>query len=91
MKKAACWIPMLAALALLVGCGAWQGQSFSDENWGRSFETARLNQTFDPAAGKTAEPVEGLDGTAADNSVEGYKGSFKGQKKEQTVNILKLQ
>jgi hypothetical protein len=91
MKKAACLIATIAVLALLAGCSTWQGQTYTAENWGRSFESAKFNQTLNPDAGKTLEPVEGLDGTAADHSVESYKTSFKGEKTEQTVNILKLE
>lgn len=90
MKKAVLMISIVALLALLVGC-AWQEETLSQENWGRSFETAKYNQTLNPDAGKSLEPVMGLDGTASGNNVDAYKNSFKGQKKEQTVNILKLQ
>lgn len=90
MKKAALTIWIFAAFSLLTGC-AWQGETLSDENWGRSFETAKFNQTLNPDAGKNLEPVMGLDGTASNNNVESYQNSFKGHKKEPTVNILKLQ
>jgi len=63
----------------------------SDQNWGRSYQTAKYNQILNPDAGKNLNPVEGLSGNAAENSVEKYNDSFKEKSKQETVNILKLQ
>ena len=60
-----------AVLALFAGCSGPAGnnpfreETLLDKNWGRSFETAKYNQTLDPEAGKNLAPVEGLDGKAA--------------------------
>ncbi len=76
--------------ALLVGC-SWQQETLSDQNWGRSYQTAKYNQILDPDAAKNLKPVEGLSGVAAENSVEKYGDSFKEKSTQETVNILKLQ
>ena len=52
-----------AGTALLVvfisGCA---GTPELDENWGRSFEEARVVQTLNPEGSGNLEPVEGLPG-----------------------------
>lgn len=47
-----------------------------DQNWGRSAETARYNQIFNPDAGQDSRPVEGIDGHSAVNSFNAYRNSF---------------
>jgi hypothetical protein len=47
-----------------------------DKNYGRSFKEARVNQTLDPEAEKNLEPVTGLDGKAAQASIEKYRKAF---------------
>lgn len=59
----------------LFGCtqqAAIQKESQLDQNWGRSFESARYNQTLNPEAGKNTEPVDGLQGPAAERIMDGY-------------------
>jgi len=61
-----------------------QSESQLDENWGRSFEAAKHNQTLNPDAGKNLKPVEGLQGPAAERIMEGYtKGDEQKQQKQQ--------
>jgi hypothetical protein len=90
MKKIYPFIATLAGFVLLNGC-TWQQESLSDQNWGRSYETAKYNQILNPDAGKNLEPVEGLSGNAAGNSVEKYENTFKEKSKQENVTILKLQ
>ncbi|MEJ2660728.1 MAG: hypothetical protein P8Z73_08400 [Desulfobacteraceae bacterium] len=65
---------LIAGAIVLSGC---TGPSMLDQNWGRSVETARYNQTLNPQAGQNLEPVEGLDGHSAENALEAYRQSFK--------------
>jgi hypothetical protein len=51
-------------------------QSQLDRNWGRSYESAKYNQMLNPEAGKSADPVTGIDGEAAEKSVQKYRKSF---------------
>ena len=58
-----------------------QTESQLDNNWGRSFEAAKYNQTLNPEAGKNLKPVEGIQGTAAEKIMEGYtKDAFEEKK-----------
>lgn len=49
-----------------------QRQSRLDQNWGRSLETALYNQTLNHEAGKNLEPVEGLEGPAAERVINDH-------------------
>ena len=54
-------------------------ESRLDENWGRSFESAKFNQILNPEAGKKLDPVTGLDGQAADAEIQQYRKTFSQQ------------
>ena len=69
---------------VIAGCA---GPSVLDQNWGRSTETARFNQTLNPKAGENPEPVVGLDGRSADNALESYRRSFKAEDKSAGYDI----
>lgn len=92
-----CLFLMVASVLLLlfIGCSngniSLRGETEFDKNLGRSYETAKYNQIANPEAGKNINPIEGLEGNAADNAVEGYQDSFKQSKDQEVVNILKLQ
>lgn len=49
------------------------GQSNLDKNWGRAYESAKYNQILNPGADQNVEPVEGLDGDAAERTMQIYK------------------
>jgi len=49
-----------------------QTESQLEKNWGRSFENAKYSQMLNPEAGKVPDPVEGLEGPAADNIIKSY-------------------
>jgi hypothetical protein len=87
---------IMAALVTLLSAGCTRqiyhdGGSPIDKNWGRSFEEQKYSQIIDHEAGKNLDPVVGLDGKAAVNTVESYQESFKGKQNNEVVNILKLQ
>ena len=89
------YLIIMALMALLSsGCTRQlyhDGGSPIDKNWGRSYEEQKYSQIIDHEAEKNLEPVVGMDGKAALNTVESYQESFKGKKKNEVVNILKLQ
>jgi len=71
-------IGFLAALAMFSGCGRTvqeHQETMLDKNWGRSYESAKYNQIFNPDAGKSQQPVAGLDGQAAEGIMEKYRES----------------
>ena len=76
-------IVMIAALSIFSGCGATQ----LEKNWGKSFESAKSNQILNPEAGQNLDPVDGLDGQAAVNSLGKYRKGFAPKKGKQTYNI----
>jgi hypothetical protein len=69
---------LIVSLIVIAGCA---GPSALDQNWGRSVETARFNQTLNPKAGENLEPVTGLDGQSAGMVMEAYHQSFKAEDK----------
>jgi len=88
----------IIALAFLISFSGCRGGniSFQDEtalekNWGRSYELQKYNQIVNPEVGKTVQAATDMDGVASHNAVDKYQDSFKSGKKQETVNILKLQ
>ena len=73
MKRIA--ISLVLGTILISGCTS--STTLLEENWGRSVETAYFNQTIDPQAGETLEPIEGIDGQSAIKSLQDYRGQFK--------------
>ena len=59
-------------------------------NWGKSFESAKKNQILNPEAGKSLEPVVGLDGQAAEYGVNKYKKSFEKEVEVQTTTTFEI-
>ena len=84
-------IVMIAALSIYGGCSkgniSIREESLLEENWGRSFESAKYNQILNPEAGKKEERVEELDGEAAQQAVEQYRKSFGGKPGSSTYNV----
>ena len=74
-------IVLLTVLSLtLWGCAGNLPQGkradILDMNWGKSLETAKNNQILNPDASENLDPVLGLDGQAAEYTVNKYKKSF---------------
>lgn len=61
-----------------------------DRNWGRSFEAAKFGQIQNPETGKNLDPVLGLDGQAAEYSVDNYKKAFREKETQEITNIIKV-
>jgi hypothetical protein len=83
-------IKQLVISSLIVGgivISGCAGPSVLDQNWGRSVETAKFNQTLNPKAGENPEPVVGLDGRSAENAIEAYRQSFKPEDNAAGYNI----
>lgn len=68
-------LPALAAASLaLAGCA---GPSPYDARFGDAVRSARLAMVINPQAGASADPVAGIDGTAAREGFIRYQESFK--------------
>ncbi len=68
-------IGLIATLLIFSGCGP--RETMLDRNWGNSFESAKQSQILNPEAGKNPDPVVGLDGQAAEITIEEYRKGFK--------------
>jgi hypothetical protein len=81
-------IIVLAMFSVVVvwGCAGnlpeGERMDYLEQNWGKSFESAKKNQILNPEAGKAVEPVIGLDGVPAEYNANKYKKAFE---KEQEV------
>ena len=84
-------IAMIAGLSIYVGCSngniSIREESLLEENWGRSFESAKYNQILNPEARKKESPVEELDGQAAQQTMEQYRKSFGEKPGSSTYNV----
>jgi hypothetical protein len=69
----------LLGMALLV-CAASGCESTTprlDSRFGDSVNAAKAQQTINPDASRNPDPVAGLDGTAAKDSIDRYQNTFK--------------
>ena len=92
MRKGLIWlIAMIAAVTIYAGCSngniAIREESLLDQNWGRSFESAKYNQILNPEAGKNEQPVDELDGQAAQQTVEQYRKGFGAKPGTSSYNV----
>ena len=85
-------------LIIFIGAGcshsvkeSMYGQSLTEKNYGRSYETAKYNQIINPEAGKNTVPVTDIDGEASDNNMQKYRDSFKSGKAKQAPSLLEQQ
>jgi hypothetical protein len=81
---------LIVALLVISSCGhsiSGQRESLLSSNWGKSFEAAKYNQILNPNAGKNFDPVDGLDGPAAEENVNKYRKSFQDKPSKQTYNL----
>jgi hypothetical protein len=76
---------LIAAGALTAGCAPQS--STLDDNWGRSVETARYNQILNSKAELNLEPVEGLDGPSALNTLGAYRKGFSAEESSTGYDI----
>lgn len=68
------------AIAILVGALAGCATSTTphyDTKFGSALRDAKLKMTINPDAGKKPDPVAGIDGVAAQESMKRYHDSFK--------------
>jgi len=75
MKKRYMLVVGLAAM-FLIATGCAQPLTRLDMDYGTSFKLAKFNQTLNPEAEKNLKPVTGLDGGAAQASIEQYRKDF---------------
>ena len=88
LKKSLIIIGIIAAIFVVSACSGTE--TLSEQNWGRSYETATYNQILNPQADKNLKPVESLDGQAAENDMQRYRDGFKEKNEPQPVNLINL-
>jgi hypothetical protein len=67
------WCGVLIAVTIS-GCST---TPYLDSRFGDAVNTAKAQQIINPDASKNADPVAGLDGTPARDSIERYEKTFK--------------
>jgi hypothetical protein len=88
LKKSLIIIGIITAVSVVSACSG--SETLLQRNWGKSYETAAYNQMLNPDADKTANPVDSLDGQAAENDLKRYRDGFKEKKAAQPVNLINL-
>jgi hypothetical protein len=83
------FIIVIIALAISLGCAGKpaQRETMLDKYWGSSFESARYNQLLNPDAGKNLDPVVGMDGAAAGQTMDRYREGFKAGPSKNVYNL----
>lgn len=79
---------IIVAASLVSACSGTE--TLSHRNWGKSYETAVYNQTLNPDADKSLNPVDSLDGQAAENNLQKYRDGFKVKEGKQPINLINL-
>lgn len=69
-------IPFFLLAVALAGCAASRTPEF-DARFGQAVNAAKAQQTLDPQAAAKAPAPNGLDGPAANESIQRYRDSFK--------------
>jgi hypothetical protein len=93
MLRKCIMVLMITLIAAFWGCTKqqyYQGESPLDENWGRSFESSKYNQILNSEAGKNLDPVEGLDGRAAEGAIESYRKGQCQKSKGTEIGIMTI-
>ena len=88
LKKSLIIVGIIFAVSMLPACSGTD--TLSQQNWGKSYETAAYNQMLNPDADKIINPVDSLDGQAAENDLQSYRDGFKAKKAVQPVNLINL-
>jgi hypothetical protein len=83
LKKSLIIIGITAVVSMVSACSGTE--TLSQQNWGKSYETAVYNQMVNPDADKTLNPVDSLDGQAAENNLQRYRSGFKAEEQNQTT------
>ena len=74
MTKRTLWF---AALLVMTAGGCASTTPHWDAGFGHAVNAAKARQTLNPDASKNPDPVAGIDGAAAKESIDRYQSSFK--------------
>lgn len=68
---------LFIGLAAATLCACASSTPYLDSRLGNVVNSAKALQTLNPEASRNPDPVAGLDGNAAKESIDRYQGSFK--------------
>lgn len=87
-RRSVASIAIVTAGLLLTACSALSPVETRelDARFGDAVRQARAQQTLNPEAGRNTDPVSGIDGVAAQNTIDEYQKSFK--EPPRTFNVL---
>jgi hypothetical protein len=87
-RRAAAALATVAVALLASACSAFEPVETRelDARFGDAVREARARQTLNPEASRNTDPVAGIDGVAAQNTIEQYQKGFK--EPPSTFNIL---
>jgi len=87
-NRAAATVGLSLAVALLAGCAGLPPVETRelDARFGDAVRQARAQQTLNPEASRSTDPVAGIDGVSAQHTIEQYQKGFK--EPPPTFNIL---
>jgi hypothetical protein len=80
------WTVAIGTAALLAGCAA--RAPILDQHFGETVNTAKAQQTVNPDASLDRDPVAGLDGPAANATIDQYHKSY--ETPPQPVNVFTI-
>jgi hypothetical protein len=84
-------ISVLISFAFFFGCNTFGAREVRiKDNWGRSYETTAFKQIVNPDAGRYSEPIEYLDGQAAEHVYKKYQDGFSTPEEPSTVFNLNI-
>lgn len=88
IRLAGASIVITTTAVLLAACSALSPVETRelDARFGDAVRQARAQQTLNPEAGRNTDPVSGIDGVAAQNTIDEYQKSFK--EPPRTFNVL---
>ena len=72
---------LIASLAVLLAAGCASRTPYLDAHYGEAVNTAKAMQTLNPQASRNTDPVTGMDGASATESIDRYHDTFKAPEK----------
>lgn len=86
MKQTAFHLVPALLLVLIAGCASTT-TPYYEQHYGEAVRTAVAQQTINPDASKNMDPVAGLDGKAAEQTMNNYDKSFSKPDTGKTLSI----
>jgi hypothetical protein len=79
---------LISAISLTVLCGCANTTPYLENRFGEAVNSAIAQQTINPDASLNTDPVAGIDGQSAADSIDGYHSTFKAP--PPTFNVINI-